>query len=247
MKQFYFLDGYARSGNTFLSSIINQNYKVTMTANSPVVGHLWDLYKSIGNTWYKNFPDKKGIENILNNFFKNYYAHYNAEIIFDRGSWGTPDNLEMLRTIIKNPKFLILVRPLVEVLASYVKIYNPVNPKALVHELMHTERGKIYKDWLSTTNLIDTYRDSCLIINYNFLVNDPTEYIKKIYDFFNLPSFNHDFNNIKPLEINGVKYNDSVFNAELHKIKPFIYKEKYDIEEYLPKDIINMYKNWDKF
>jgi hypothetical protein len=247
MKQFYFLDGYARAGNTLLSSIINQNPKVIITANSPVLGHLWDLYKERTNNFYKNFPDKKGLENVTINFFKNYYEHYNAEIIFDRGSWGTPDNLTMLKTIIENPKFLVLVRPLVEVLASYVKVYNPVNPKALVTELMHPDRGKIYKDWLSTTNLINSYKNNCLIINYNSLVNHPDESINKIYNFFNLPNFTHAFNNIKQLEINGIKYDDSLFNAELHKIKPFIYKEEYDINNYLPKDIINMYKNWDKF
>ena len=247
MKTFYFLDGYARAGNTLLSSIINQNSKVIITANSPVLGHLWDLHISSENDWYKNFPDKKGLKNVITNFFKTYYDHYPAEIIFDRGSWGTPDNLAMLKTIIEKPKFLILVRPLVEVLASYVKVYNPVNSKALVTELMHPNTGKIYKDWLSTTNLIDSYKNNCLIINYNSLVKHPDENIKKIYSFFNLPNFTHDLNNIKQLEINGIKYNDSVFNAELHTIKSFIYKEEYDINTYLPKDIINMYKNWDNF
>ena len=49
MKKIYFLSGYSRAGNTFLSSILNQNKNITVTPNSCVVQimySLFELYKS---------------------------------------------------------------------------------------------------------------------------------------------------------------------------------------------------------
>jgi hypothetical protein len=247
MKTFHFLSGYSRAGNTFLSSLINQNPNVIFTANSGAVDIVWKLACSYKTNWFENFPDKKGLENVMNNFFENYYEHYNASIIFDRGGWGTPDNLSVLQTIIKEPKFLLLVRPLNEVLASYVKVAKPIDVTSFVNELMHPDGGKIYWDWLSTKNIIEKYKKNYLIVNYASLIENPKKSIDRIYDFFKIPVFSHDFNNIKPLEINGVKYDDNVFKINLHDIRPFISKEEYAINDYLPQDIINMYKNWDLF
>lgn len=247
MKTIHFLSGYSRAGNTFLSSLINQNPNVIFTANSGAVDIVWKLACSYKTNWFENFPNKKGLENVMNNFFENYYAHYNANIIFDRGGWGTPYNLSVLQTIIEEPKFLLLVRSLNEVLASYVKVAKPIDVTSFVNELMHPDGGKIYWDWLSTKNIIEKYKKNYLIIHYDSLIENTQKSIDRIYEFFKIEPFSHDFNNIKQLEINGIKYDDKVFNIDLHTIRPFISKEKYVISDYLPQDIINMYKNWDLF
>ena len=43
-KTFYFLSGLPRSGNTLLSSILNQNPTVHVSSLSPVVDYLWSAY-----------------------------------------------------------------------------------------------------------------------------------------------------------------------------------------------------------
>ena len=246
MKKIYFLSGYSRSGNTFLSSILNQNKNITVTPNSCVVQIMYSLFEMYKSDWIKNVPEVSGLDNVINNLFKNYYEHIDSEFIFERGGWGTPYNLNMLEKLNYKPKFLLLVRPLVEVLASYVKVQKPKNPVDLVYDLMHPDLGKIYWDWQSTSNIIKT-NQNYLLIKYDDLVNNTEEKMKEIYSYFEIPEFKHRFENIEQFTYNGVQYNDTVFEADLHKIKSEIRKDFYDVEEYLPKDIIKRYEGWDYF
>ena len=246
MKKIYFLSGYSRSGNTFLSSILNQNKNITVTPNSCVVQIMYSLFEMYKSDWIKNVPEVSGLDNVINNLFKNYYEHIDSEFIFERGGWGTPYNLGMLEKLNYKPKFLLLVRPLVEVLASYVKVQKPDDPVNLVYNLMHPDLGKIYWDWQSTSNIIKT-NQNYLLIKYDDLVNNTEEKMKEIYSYFEIPEFKHRFENIEQFTYNGVQYNDTVFEADLHKIKSEIKKDVYDVEEYLPKDIIKRYEGWDYF
>ncbi len=246
MKKIYFLSGYSRSGNTFLSSILNQNKNITVTPNSCVVQIMYSLFEMYKSDWIKNVPEVSGLDNVINNLFKNYYEHIDSEFIFERGGWGTPYNLGMLEKLNYKPKFLLLVRPLVEVLASYVKIQKPDDPVNLVYNLMHPDLGKIYWDWQSTSNIIKT-NQNYLLIKYDDLVNNTEEKMKEIYSYFEIPEFKHRFENIEQFTYNGVQYNDTVFEANLHKIKSEIKKDVYDVEQYLPKDIIKRYEGWDYF
>ena len=228
MKKIYFLSGYSRSGNTFLSSILNQNKNITVTPNSCVVQIMYSLFEMYKSDWIKNVPEVSGLDNVINNLFKNYYEHIDSEFIFERGGWGTPYNLGMLEKLNYKPKFLLLVRPLVEVLASYVKVQKPKNPVDLVYNLMHPDLGKIYWDWQSTSNIIKT-NQNYLLIKYDDLVNNTEEKMKEIYSYFEIPKFKHRFENIEQFTYNGVQYNDTVFEADLHKIKSEIRKDFYDV------------------
>ena len=127
MKEYYFLIGLPRSGNTLLGSIINQNPKINLTANTILTDVLYQLHLIKDYKIYKNFPDKKSFNNIIKNVFNNYYQNWKVDNIIDRGPWGTPGNLELLKLIIKKPKFIILYRPILECLASFIKIEKPIN------------------------------------------------------------------------------------------------------------------------
>ena len=153
MKEYYFLSGLPRSGNTLLGSIINQNPKVSVTANTILTDVIYQLHLLKDYEIYKNFPDKKSLNNIIKNVFNNYYKDWKAEFIIDRGSWGTPTNLELLKSIIKKPKFIILYRPVLECLASFIKIEKPINVENKCHQLMESE-GMIGKTLWSIKNLI---------------------------------------------------------------------------------------------
>lgn len=246
MKKIYFMSGYSRSGNTLLSSILNQNKDITVTPNSCVVQIMYNLFELYKSDWIKNVPEVSGLNNVTKKLFENYYEHLNSKFIFERGGWGTPYNLDMLSSLHYKPKFLLLVRPLVEVLASYVKIQKPKDVDNFVFNVMHPENGKIYWDWQSTSNIIKTKQDY-LLIKYDDLINSTKEKIEEIYSFFEIPKFQHNYKNVKQFEYNGVAYDDTVFESNLHTIRPEIKKENYDIEKYLTKDIIKRYDGWDYF
>ena len=52
MKEYNFLIGVPRAGNTVISSVLNQNEKICLTANSPLSGLLYelDLFKTTVKT-----------------------------------------------------------------------------------------------------------------------------------------------------------------------------------------------------
>jgi hypothetical protein len=100
MKAYYFLTGLPRSGNTLLGSIINQNNNISLTANTILTDVIYQLHLLNDCQILKNFPDKKSFNNIIKNVFNNYYKDWKAKFIIDRGLWGTPANLELLKTII---------------------------------------------------------------------------------------------------------------------------------------------------
>ena len=247
MKKFYFLSGYSRSGNTLLSSILNQNKNITVSPNSCVVEIMYDLFKMYESSWIKNVPEFSGLNNVTIKLLENYYEHIDSKFIFERGAWGTPYNLSMLQRLNHQPKFLLLVRPLIEVLASYVKVQKPKDVENFIYNVMHPDVGKIYFDWQSTSNIIKT-NQNYLLIKYDDLVNNTEEKMKEIYNYFNIPEFKHVFQNVEQFNYNGVQYDDSVFESpNLHKIRSNIKKEDYDIEKYLPKEIIKRYAGWDYF
>ena len=60
----------------------------------------------------------------------------------------------------------------------------------------------------------------------------------------NLKQENLDLKNLKQFKFANLKYDDSMFNNTLHTIRTNkIEQVNYDIEEYLPKSIIDKYKD----
>jgi len=239
MKQYYFLCGLPRCGNTLFASILNQNTNICVTANS-IIPTVFNAIKPVYNQKeFLTFPNYSSLDNIVKNLFNNYYNNFDADVIVDRGPWGTPANLEFLKTQNLNTKFIVLKRPILEILTSFVKIENCKNIEQRCEELM-SDNGMIGKYYWSYKNLIKT--ESTLVIEYIDLCNNTKNVINDVYDFLNLPRYNHFFNELDQLKINNIKYDDSVWQGEYHSIRTKISRNQYNIKDYLPQSVINKYK-----
>jgi hypothetical protein len=233
-----------RAGNTLLGSIINQNPRFNLTANSITVGIIYNIHQLKSTEVFKNFPDEKSLNNVIKNIFNNYYENWNANIILDRASWGTSTNLFLLKSIIAKPKFIILYRPVMECLASLIKNEINVDVEKRCHEIMSIN-GIIGKNLYSIKNIIKE-KENYIIINYSDLINKPLDEIIKIYNFLNINIFNHYFENLDQFSVNNIKYDDSIYNKPLHTIKSKkLELNNYKIEDYLPSSIIEEYSNLD--
>ena len=239
MKQYYFLCGLPRCGNTLFASILNQNTNICVTANS-IITTVFNAIKPVYNEKeFLTFPNYSSLDNIVKNLFNNYYDNFNADVIIDRGPWGTPANLEFLKAQNLNTKFIILKRPILEILASFIKVENCKNVEQRCEELM-SDDGMIGKYYWSYKNLIKT--ENTLVIEYDDLCNKIDKIIDDVYTFLNLPRFDHRLDNLNQLEINGVNYNDDVWLGEYHTIRKSIDKNQYSVEDYLPISVINRYE-----
>lgn len=257
MKKYYFLVSLPRSGNTLLGSILNQNKKISVTANSIVPEILWKL-QEIKNTSliFKNFSDENSYKNVMSNIFDSYYKNWKSEIIIDRSKWGSDLNIDLLNEYCPNkPKFIILVRPIQEVLASFIK-WSQENPKNFINNesKIKTVSGKcdflmspelqIVQEYSSIYNITKKYNQiDYILIKYKNLINNTENEINKIYNFLNIEKYKHRFYNIDEFSANGYCYNDNVVGKNLHKVHKNIEKIPYSIEDYLPRDIIEKYSN----
>jgi len=248
MINFYFLSSLPRSGNTLLGSLINQNPCIKMSANSILTDALYNLELLKESEIYRNFPDEKSLNNLSQGLFDNYYKDWNSTHIIDRGPWGTPDNLMCLKKIYKNPKFIILHRPLLECLASMVLAEKSKNIEKRCHSLMYHHGGAGYGSGIimhyliSIKNIIKN-KLNYKIVKYDDLVNNPKAFLKDLGEYLHVDI---QLKKLKQFEANGIKYNDDVLGYSLHKIRTdSISKRKYSYKNVLPQSIINIYKDLD--
>ena len=250
MKKYYFLVNLPRSGNTLFASIINQNPDVVVTAISPVCDIL--RANSECSNWeiIRHFPDTKSHENIMRGIIPNYYSHWTQSHIIDRYAWGRKTMVDLLKKYNTNEiKIIVLVRDIAEVIASFIRISKTTNDNFIKRygntieqqcEGLMTIDSQICLALDSIRNLLlPENKGIAHFIEYNDLVKDPKKEINKVYDFLDIPKFNHRYVNLEQLEINGVKYNENVIGVDLHSIRTnSIKKAKYNVEDILPKHII---------
>tara|TARA_R110000803_G_C11924267_1_gene314701 strand:+ start:139 stop:885 length:747 start_codon:yes stop_codon:yes gene_type:complete len=245
LDKIIFLNSLPRAGNTLLGAVLNKNKNIKATPNSITVEIINQLIELKNNQIFKNFPDHKSLDNVIKCVFNNYYKDWKVKYIIERSNWGTPYNLNLLKQIIKKPKFIILVRPTIECIASFAKlqienkIYTKQNIPLYVDQIMDKNYGVIGKSLWGIENIINNNEDY-KIFYYRDLINDTDNFLKNLGKFIGLKLK-------KPLtlnqfSVNNVRYQDKFLIKNLHKIKTnWNYKNNYDIERYLPKEVI---KKW---
>lgn len=245
-----FLTGLPRSGNTLIASILNQNPAIYAGPHSPLVELLWRAQTLLTGEELKMFPHTAPLIHTLKSIPKAYYSNCSADLILDRGTWGCPENLTMITEYITpTPKFLVLVRPIEEVIVSFLRLAqrNPDSPLASISSV--TEQFKhiinnqtMFRKGLLAVLFLHANRDryQSLFIDYNNFVSDPVQELEKIYTFFELPLFTHSLTNIQQLTIDSITYDDSGFEfTDLHKLREHsVSKTECVVEDYLPSEII---------
>ena len=120
-KKIFFLAGFPRSGNTLLTSILNQNPDICCTPNSITLEILKYVFLLKAKDVFLNYPDHNSLDNVLDMIYSTYYKNWNFKYILDRGPAGTKGNLTLLKKHLNQEiKIIFLVRPLLEVLASWI-------------------------------------------------------------------------------------------------------------------------------
>ena len=254
-KKLFFLIAMPRSGNTLFASIINQNPEIACTANSITLEIMKDLYLLKETDIFQNFSDHKSLNNIIDVVYDLYYKDWPQRIIIDRGpvlASGNPGNFELMKIHYKRPfKCIVLLRDLMDVLASYMKWYTE-NPNAFPNRhglktdeeklsMIMNNAGAVAKE-LNAIRDAFNYPNICHFVKYDDLVTNPEEEIKKIYKFLDEPYFNHRFIDLDQININGIGYNDSIVGKNMHTIKTGeIVKEYNPYIEKIPQRIKDKY------
>ena len=251
-KKIFFLAGFPRAGNTILASILNQNPDVCCTPNSITLEIYKELFLLKRTDVFFNYPDHKSLENVIDSVFDSYYKNWNYKYIIDRGPAGTIGNLKLIKKHLDpNIKIIFLVRPILEVLASWID-WASKTPDSFIREIetpkkacsfLMSKEGQIMKQLKCMDNLLKPENKHHVhFVDYDEIVNKPKETIDGIYKFLGIPKYKHRFKNFKQIKINGLSYDDSIVGKGMHTIKTkSLTKTKRDITKILPTEIIQKY------
>ena len=196
IKKLFFLVAMPRSGNTMFASIMNQNPNIACTPNSITLEIMKDLFLLKKTDVFENYPDHKSLDNVLDSVYVNYYKDWPQKYIIDRGPVMTKDNFQLMQKHFKKSfKCVVILRDLMEVLASYMKWYTE-NPDAFPNRydckndeeklsMVMNKKGAVAKDLEAIKNAYN-YPDICHFMKYDNLVQNPEEEINKVYKFLNI-------------------------------------------------------------
>ena len=147
---------------------------------------------------------------------------------------------------------VVLVRDVLDVLASYIKWFE-TEPTAYPNKFGYTnieqklkmlmdENGAIAKQLKCLKNIFLHPEIPCVFVRYNDLVENPEREIKKVYTFLNLPYYHHQFTNLNQIMVNGIQYNDSVVGKNMHNIRTEkIMKVENEYKNKIPERFVKEY------
>lgn len=256
-KQFYFMAGMPRSGSTLLISILNQNPVLYGTPTSPLL----DLLVLNEQAWRKcpsvianPVPDQ--LINISEAIINGCWQHVPQNTIIDKHrAWGK--NVATIEHIFKKkPKVIVTVRDVPSVIASFMRLLreSKTTPNYIDQILMSrfmplTDANRadvlwndfIQDPWTSFKMAWEYDKSSLLLVDYDSLMTNKQQVMKEVYQFLELPEFEHDFNNIQ----NQTADDDLLaWGLEgLHTIRPKLEKTCKTAKEVLGEDIYNKYSN----
>jgi len=253
-KTIHFVAGLPRSGSTLITNILKQNSEV----HGESVSSLSSIFGSINASWssmeqnqeYNNTDAKVGV---LKSVLQGYYSHIDKPIIVDKDRGWIPLLPQVEAILDRKVKIIVCVRNPAEILTSFEKLRkeNPLfftkADSSLREGSNIASRAYYYAGpegamGLSHRNIKDAitmgYLDRFLFIDYNRFCNSPKSQTKRIYEFLELPKFEHDFEKIVQTEV----YNDLAIGLpNLHKIKPSLDRTTVNCVEYLGLDIYEQY------
>jgi len=258
-KTYYFMAGLPRSGSTLLRSLLNQNPKIHIEPVSPIMELMyWNDHYFSDSEQYLAYPKPKSAYKIVSSIIDNYYFDVEKPVVIDHcRAWS--NNVERIKTYITpNPKIICPVRDVVEVLASFIDmIYRnkdevsfidhylidsnlEVNDDNRCHYLMSKEGIVEQALWAQSQAFIRGDDKYLLMVEYDDMVNSPQETMNRIYEFLEMDSYQHDFDNID----NTYRETEHQWNLkDMHSVRKRISKKSKNPEDVLSETILNKYKN----
>lgn len=258
------LTGFPRSGSTLLMSVLDQNPLFEIGDDSELGNLIFQTLSfvrdNIGHMQLNHEIVKKSVINYCN-------AGANAwidticppdKIFIDKERHWT-NFLDLYFNVIEDTKVIFILRDLRGIVNSFEKIrvnslyYNKETEEHSVsNELITTQRAMatlalpyVESAILSCKIIKETnfsHKDKIYFCRYEDLIQDPDNELNKIYEFLNINTFNHDFNNITQKG-----YNDNPYQPwGNHKIQSEIKyrKENYEYLNQQTQDFIVRSYQW---
>lgn len=260
-RDYFFMAGLPRSGSTLLSAILNQNPKIYSGPQTDFPKMMLCLYQeTLHSESFNSGYNSEGYVNLLRQMLNNFYINTEKRYVIDLNrSWGTLDNIQLLNLLTDKVKIICPVRPILEILASFVRLaqknpdnfidkkiknisqgyYRPLDDARC--DLLMSEGENLPLNIFSLASaLLPEHREKFHFVLYQDLVSKPKETLDAIYDFLEIDRFEHTFENLK---WETMPNEEKIFGIKnMHSIKPTLKSSKTDTS-ILSDYIQNKYAN----
>lgn len=217
VEKIFFQCSLPRSGSTLLQNLIAQNPDFYATPTSGLI----EIFLNARNIYTNNVEFKAQDRATMEAGFKNLcregmFGFFNAitdkKYVIDK-SRGWSVTYDFLNWYYPNPKVVVMVRDLRAIVASLEKKFrqyqhidsglqnwnelrNTTVDKRIDYFLFQAPPLSVSIDVLYDT-IMRQLAKNCLFIKFENFTTNPEREMKRIYEYFELPYFKHDFENIE--------------------------------------------------
>jgi sulfotransferase len=261
-KTYHFMAGLPRSGSTVLAALLNQHPDIYASPQTDMLGLMHNTQTAVmGYESFRAGVLLSGYESVFKGIPDLFYSKITKPVIIDKNrAWGTPYNsTNIMPYVNKNGKVIVVVRPILEVLASYVKVITKSEAKgnqspidrdfwafryrdpvdAMVEYIMRPQ-GELDQAIYSTANLLKNHKEKVKVVRFDDLLLDPQKTLSELYSFLGLAEINNNFKDIKEVDRHDDLKGYGV--SGLHDIQKSLKSPGTIPEDYLSSYLIGKYK-----
>jgi sulfotransferase len=218
-KQFFFLGGLPRTGSTLLTTLLYQNPIIHTEGTSGLCNLMWQMQDAFCGDAIDATYRREHTEQIMKQMPEMYYSNVERPIVIDKcRAWNMTLNMEMIkRYITDKPKVIVMERPIDEIEKSFEKLFAKNNRNDFDTNGYRQELDRSYLGVLQAHD--DLRQEQYHFVQYQDLITEPQIVLNGIYDFIEMPNYQHDFYNI----VNSNPENDLVHGLiGMHEVRSSI-------------------------
>jgi sulfotransferase len=250
---FHFIAGLPRSGSTLFSALLRQNPTFHADISSPVMGLVESIIQQTSaGTEMAPLVSETRKTALAKGIFTNYYCDVSKPVIFDTNRcWTT--RLSLLDMLFPKSKVNCLARNVAWVLDSMerqirkspmenTKLFSNSQQRSTVYsriEAMASQNGLVGFAWHALRDgCFSDYAKNLLIVDYDLLVRKPAAVMQGVYQFLELPLFEHNFENV---EFDSPAFDQNLGIDGLHRVRKEVMPR--ERETILPPELFEKYSN----
>lgn len=225
------LAGLPRTGSTLLQNLLVQNPDVYSEGNSGLCQIMWDAECSCEHSAIQQLKGVNKDISFKHAYIKSipniYYPDLNKEIIVDKcRTWVNNSNISIARKYIdKDIKSIVMIRPLEEIIASFMRVSNK-NGMNLTYENLLSEENKLSNEVLATCLAAKSKDSSFLFVSYHDLVSRTQETMARIYNHIGEKPYTHNVHEVEQTVFEDDEQNHMI---GMHDIRPQVAKQANEI------------------
>jgi len=250
VKTFHVITGLPRSGSTLLASILKQNPSIHTGVSTACLGLIEQNLTFLSKSESAVEITAEMRQNIAIGALHGFYAHVQRPVVIDTNRFWS-GRIPLLNAIWpeKPPKLIACVRSVPEILESLEDIHarNILEPNRITDYRSLNLYGRVRMVWegpllgdphaMLREAVFGPYRHQLMLVRYESLVQTPEKVLKAIYDFIELPAFQHRLDQIQGPD--STAYDKSIGVPDLHRVRPTISRETKPRR--LTPDLLNRY------